>query len=123
MAAPAHPWYQFSLRSLLLFTLFVAVMCSLGVCTSWLVSAAIAMTVMIGGVAGRIVAGIRAGFMRGILSAIPFGLLAVHISLLLVRAFPQKLYHERWLLSVPLGIAALIGGVLGGLSIRPRSGR
>jgi len=29
---PELRWYQFSLRSLLLFTTFVAVLCSIGVC-------------------------------------------------------------------------------------------
>ena len=87
MAAPTPkpsppPWYQFSLRSLLLLTLFVAVLCSLGVCTHWLVSAVVAMTVVIGGIAGRIVAGTRLGFVRGAVYAIAW-LLIVFIG------FPQ----------------------------------
>jgi len=114
------PWYQFSLRSLLLFTLFVAVLCSIGVCTDWLVSAVVGWTVMIGGIAGRIVAGIKAGFIQGVLGAI---LLALPISLLLVRAFPQELFHAPWLLIVVLGILVLIGGTLGGYSVRRRSER
>ena len=87
MAAPTPkpsppPWYQFSLRSLLLLTFFVAVLCSLGVYTHWLVSAVVAMTVVIGGIAGRIVAGTRLGFVRGAVYAIAW-LLIVFIG------FPQ----------------------------------
>src|SRR5580692_10658171 len=63
---PQLPWYQFSLRSLLLLTAFAAVVCSIGVYTHWLVSAVIGATVMIGGVAGKIVAGTRSGFVQGV---------------------------------------------------------
>ncbi len=125
---PKLPWYQFSLRSLLLLTLFVAMLCSLGVCTHWLVSAAVAMTVVIGGIAGRIVAGTRLGFVQGIIFGIQFlfwaGLACVFLALLFWDApwFPL-VWNAPWLLGVPLAIAVLVGGVLGGLSVRPRSGR
>src|SRR5208282_3004254 len=58
-------WYQFSLWSLLLWTLFVAVLCSIGVCTHWFVSAVIAV-IAAGGIVGRIVAGTRLGFATGV---------------------------------------------------------
>ena len=59
-------WYQFGLRSLLLLTLFVAVLCLIGVCTHWLISVAIGMIVVVGGFAGRIVAGIHAAAIQHI---------------------------------------------------------
>ena len=130
MGTPELPWYQFSLRSLFLLTLFVAVLCSVGVCTHWLISAVVALAVAIGGVAGRIVAGTRLGFVQGVVFGIQFLLAAVLISLLL---FPVLLCWDTpwlrllldgpWRLEVVLGIVVLIGGVVGGLSVRPRSGR
>ena len=45
---PELPWYQFSLRSLLLFVAFVAVVCSLGVCTNWPVSLAVLIGLPLG---------------------------------------------------------------------------
>ena len=68
---PELRWYQFTLRSLMLLTLFVAVICSLGVCTHWLVSAVIAMFAL-AGMAGRIVAGTRLGFVQGVVFGIQF---------------------------------------------------
>ena len=68
---PKPPRYQFSLRSLLLLTLVIAVLCSIGVCTHWLVSAVIALPVAIGGIAGWIVAGTGEGFVMGIVVGIP----------------------------------------------------
>ena len=121
MPAPKPPWYQFSLRSLLLLTLFVAVLCSLGVCTHWLVSAAIAMTVVIGGIAGRIVAGTRLGFVQGVVFGIQFLFWAGLACIFLVLQCPFLLpWESRWLWGVVLGIAVLIGGVVGGFTVRPR---
>lgn len=85
---------------------------------------------MIGGIAGRIVAGTRLGFVQGVVFGIQFLLAAVVIHLLLFPVLPcwvapwlRLLLDEPWRLGVVLGIAVLIGGVLGGLSVRPRSGR
>jgi hypothetical protein len=115
---PKQPWYQFSLRSLLLLTVFVAVLCFIGVCTNWLFSALAAMTVLIGGTAGRIVAGTRLGFVQGVLFGIQFALSCLFLP------FPFLLNWESpWPWGVVLGIAVLIGGVLGGYSVRPRTGR
>ena len=113
-----QPWYQFSLRSLLLFTLFVAVLCSIGVCTHWLVSAVVGWTVMIGGFAGRIVARTRLGFVQGVVFAIQFLLWAG-----VACIFLPFLRETPWRMGVTLGIAVLIGGMVGGFTVRPRSGR
>jgi len=45
-------WHQFSLRSLLLFVTLVAMLCSIGASTQWDFAAALAMSLMIGGVCG-----------------------------------------------------------------------
>jgi len=116
--APKLPWYQFSLRSLFLVTLFVAVLCSIGVCMDWLVSVAIAMIVVIGGFAGRIIAGTRLGFVQGIIYGMQFFLVAGLLCTFL--PFP---WAPAWQLGVVLAIAVLIGGVLGGLSLWPRPKR
>jgi hypothetical protein len=118
MVAPKPPWYQFSLLSLFLLTLFVAVLCSLGVCTHWIVSAVVAFAVTIGGIAGRIVAGTRLGFVQGAAFGIQCFLWAGLFCLFL--PFP---WQASWQLGVVLGIAVLIGGVVGGFTVRPRSGR
>ena len=112
------PWYQFSLRSLLLFTLFVAILCSIGVCTHWVVAVAIT-TLMLGGILGRIVAGTWLGFVAGVLHGILFSLAALVIFVYLpIRSLP---WLGDWAAGGLLGIAVLIGGILGGLSVRPRS--
>ena len=111
-------WYQFSLRSLLLLTLFVAVLCSIGVCTHWLISVAIGMIVVIGGFAGPIVAGTRLGFVQGIVYGIQFFLVAGLLCTFL--PFP---WAPSWRSSVVLALAVLVGGVLGGLSLWPRPKR
>ena len=105
------PWYQFSLRSLLLLTLFVAALCSIGVCTHWLISAFVAMVTIVG-IMGRIVAGIRLGFVAGVLYGILF-ILAVFLFL--------PTHWTTWECLSATGIAALIGGVVGGLSARASS--
>ena len=66
MSTPSKlPWYQFSLRSVLLLTLVVAVLCSIGACTHWLVSVMLDSVVLIGGVTGRIVGGTGLGLVEG----------------------------------------------------------
>ncbi len=56
MKSATPPWQQFSIRSLLLLTTFVAVLCSLATCTDWIVSAELGTTVLMAWIAGRIVA-------------------------------------------------------------------
>jgi len=117
MESYAHtklPWYQFSLRSLLLLTLFVAVLCSIGVCTHyWLVSVAAAAIFLLGGTMGRIVAGSRVGFWQGGL-----GTFACFLGVFIWKC---DLYHGAWLCAPVSGIAALIGVFLVSCSVRPRS--
>jgi len=115
---PNLPWYQFSLRSLLLLTIFVAVLCSIGLYTHWLVSAVVGWTVMIGGIAGRIVAGTRLGFAQGVVFGIQF-LLWSGVACLFIPFFREP----PWRMGVTLGIAVLIGGILGGFTVRPHLGR
>ena len=50
---PKLPWYQFSLRSLFLLTVFVALLCSIGVCTDWSVAAVIGVGSITGGIIAR----------------------------------------------------------------------
>ena len=117
---------QFSLPTLMLLTLFVAVLCFLGLYMDWVVPAVIGWTVMIGGTAGRIVAGTRLGFVQGVVFAVLFLLWAGFASLLL-----PFLEDAPWRMGVTLGLAVLIGGmslrdksvcdtILGGYTVRPR---
>jgi len=106
-----------------IFTLFVAVLCSIGVCTDWLVSVVLAATVLIGGVAGRIVAGTRLGFVQGAVFGILFLLTAVFACIILAPLLFWQASWESREFYVLLGVAALIGGMMGGFTVRPRSGR
>jgi hypothetical protein len=117
MPTPKLPWYQFSLRSLLLLTLFVAVLCSLGVCTHWFVSAVVVMLVL-AGVAGRIVAGTRVGYPQGFAFGIVF-LLGTGLACMALFRFLLP-WESLWFWGVVLGVAALIGGIVGGFMVRPR---
>jgi hypothetical protein len=106
----------------LLLTLFVAVLCSIGVCTHWAVSVAVAIAVAIGGIAGKIAAGTRFGFVLGVVLVIQFLFWAGIVCAFLVWQFAFLVHWElRGLLSVVLVIAALIGGIVGGYSVRPLS--
>jgi hypothetical protein len=119
--SPRPPWYQFSLRSLLLLTLFVAALCSFAVYTHWIFSVLIGSIVLIGGVAGWIVARTRLGFVQGVVTAIPFFLIAVLICGVLMFVVPGFGKTLWW---VPIsGATVLIGDILGGLMVRPRSKR
>ena len=122
MPTPKPPWYQFSLRSLLLFSTFIAVLCSIGVCTHWLISLLIGLTVVVGGGTGRIVAGTRLGFVRGAVFGIEFFLIGSFVCVLPAYAFRQ-LPQTPWLVGAAILLAVLIGGILGGFTVRPRSGR
>jgi len=116
---PNQPWYQFSLRSLLLLTLFVAVLCSLGVYTHWIFSVVIGSAVLIGGIAGWTVARTRIGFVQGVVFGIEF-LLGAAILCIVLDILP---WEASWRWGVALGTVVLIGGILGGLTVRPRSGQ
>ena len=115
------PKFQFSLRSLMLFTLFVAVLCSIGVCTDWVVSAVIAG----GGIAGSIVRRSWLGFLQGIVEEV-CGRGCQRCVLLLGTVKASIFWVPPWQLTVGMKIGAfigsLIGGVFGGLA-RYRSSR
>ncbi len=112
---PMLPWYQFSLRSLLLLTLFVAVLCSIGVGMNWSIAAIIA----VGGVAGGIVARSWLGLVLGVLSG---GMCAVMMATVCVITWrllfrvPITMWIPSLLDGVSDGIklAAIIGSLLGG---------
>jgi len=123
---PPSPWYQFSLRSLLLFTLFVSVLCSIGVCTDWFFSVVLAMLTL-GGIAGRIVAGRGVGFVHGVVCGMLLALITVPLAaffslriLVLVRP-PQWLLAIFWLVAGLISV--VVGGVLGGLIARNPPGK
>ena len=117
--APEAPWYQFTLRSLLLFTFFVAVLCSISVCTHWMFPAIIVETVIVGGLAGTIAAGSRVGFTQGVLGTIPFFLIAVVSSIPLTCTDPFY-WSTPWRLRLPLPLhsrslsSSVRRGTLGG---------
>jgi hypothetical protein len=80
------------------------------------------------GVAGRIVAGTRLGFVQGVIFGALFLIGVVLLCfLLLLTGLPWLLWpHGSWLLFVVLlvvGIAVLVGGGVGGFTVRPRSER
>ncbi len=120
---PELRWYQFSLRSLLLLPVFVAVLCAIGVRMHWAFSAILAAIVLIGGIAGGIVAGGKVGFVQGAFGAIQFFLLAVVGSLLSIALFPALFHASPWFWMVIGGIAVLSGGILGGFTARYRTER
>ena len=108
------PWYQFSLRSLLELTFFVAVFCSVGVCTGWVSLVVLPAIVLVSGLAGRVVAGVKAGFVEGAkCGTLVFAIMSVGRALAFSRAWTADWYTV-------VG-AAIIGGVIGGLGVRPRS--
>ena len=113
---PKLPWYQFSLRSLLLLTLFVAVLCSVGARYHWSVAAVIA----VGGIAGTIVARSWFGLVLGVLSG---GICAVMMAAICVIMW-QLLFRVTFHMRIPssldgvidgIKLAAIIGSLLGGI--------
>ena len=106
-----QPWYQFSLRSLFLVGFLVAVLCSLGVCTHWLISIAIGLGVVLGGTVGRILVGTPQGFIQGATNGLVCSLFTVILSFFIlgVESAPQS-----WLNWMVLGVFAGIGGLIGG---------
>lgn len=118
----AHPWYQFSLRSLLLLTVFVGVLCALGIYTHWLFATVIGLTVLCGGIAGWIGARTRLGFVLGIVVAVSFVLL-VGFFLLLFFGLLGAAQWPRWLLCAVAAVVASVSGLVGGFTVRPRSAK
>ena len=118
-----HRWYQFSLQSLLLFTAFVAVLCSIGVCTDWSVSAVIA----VGGTAGMIVRMSWLGFWQGIVCGGMCAVMGAIGAFLMLGIFTPPIFsvppwHLTFAMKIGAVIGSLIGGILGGLA-RYRPGR
>ena len=127
-ASPRRRWYQYSLRSLFLAGLFVAVLCSLGVCTHWLLSVAVAV-MMVGGVVGRRVAGRRLGFVWGAINGSLLSIIAVGIFMAALGS-PSWRYWTRFGFAIleatvvtTAVIGALVGGYLGGFVARLASPR
>jgi hypothetical protein len=116
------PRFQFSLRSLLIFTLFVAVLCSIGVCTHWIISAVIG----IGGMVGRIAARRDLGFLVGGIYGTLFGVIAFLLSIVAEMYGATGSRIATWPLAVHVGITlfgAIAGGVRGGLTARRAAGK
>ncbi len=123
---PKLPWYQFSLRSLFLLTAFVAVLCSLGVCSDWSLAAVIGVGGTTGGIVTRTWRGIVLGVLAGGVSAFVTAKVGV---IIWERIRPVTMWVPSWPSEVINGIkiaaviGSLIGGIAGGLSARRRSGR
>ena len=117
IAKPELPWFQFSLRSLLILTLFVAVLCSIGVCTDW----SVAVIIAAGAVSGRIVArrsvGLIVGILAGNVGACLAGGLVAIFSGSSISSSPAWLFRMK----IAMIIGSLIGGLLGGSKARHRS--
>ena len=121
MTDPKLPWYQFSLRFLLLLPIFVAVLGWIGVRRGWSISAVVA----VGGVAGGLVARKWSGLVLGVFSGIGYASLAVVVCGFFCFAFgmlPPSDTFWQWTIAAAI-VGALIGGIFGGLTARHRSGR
>jgi hypothetical protein len=111
---PKLPWYQFSLRSMLVVTAYVAIVCSIR-----FYSGTLTTIVIIGGLAGIIVAGRPLGFVAGAIGG--------SLSYLIAAVFP--IITQPWKLDLvwwvwaTIWIDVLIGGILGGLTVRLDRGK
>ena len=120
---PKLPWYQFSLRSLLLLTVFVALLCSIGIRTDWRVSAVIAV-IAAGGITGRIVPRTWLGFVFGIVAGgVCAAVAAIASTLVWIDVFgmpflPNRYYDVTMIIAGFIG--SLIGGIVGGRYARTR---
>jgi hypothetical protein len=124
-AEPDHRRYQFSLRSLLLFTAFVAVLCAIGVRTDWSVCAVIAVGGVAGGIVARTWSGLVLGSVLGSMCAV-VGVVAFAFVWCIVFRMPIR-WVPFWEFIAAVKIVAIIGslagGVLGGSTARFRSER
>jgi hypothetical protein len=121
-AEPERRWHQFSLRSLLLFSTLVAILCSIGVSAHWSVSANLAVSLLIGAVSGGMVCGTRAGVIAGAVYGIP-GFVLTIIAVTIVMLPASALWsNEAWAIAIriALPIGGIIGGVAGGIAARGR---
>ena len=117
---PALTWYQFSLRSLLLLTLWVAVLCSLGVCTYWLYSAVIAIDAIVGRGISRRRSGLVLGVMVACICSAVAAATCVFFWMLLFGMPLLWVPTRQFFVAVEIAaiIGSLIGGVLGGRAER-----
>ena len=125
MPEPELPWYQFSLRSLLLFTVFVAVLCSIGVCTDWSFVAVTAAGGIAGGIVARRWLGLVIGSLSGAAGAV-IGVGAYAFVWSLLFGMPID-WAPSWQSIAAMKIAAITGslvsGGVGGIAARRRSER
>ena len=80
---------QFRLRTLLLAVGFVAMLCSIGVCTRWFVPVGIGVAVAVGAVTGRLIARRPRGAVRGAAWGLRFSFLAI-------AAMSGHLFYTGW---------------------------
>lgn len=111
-------WFQFSLRTLLLWAVSAAALCSIGACTDWGVPIGIAATGGIGGIVGVMIAGPRRGFPRGALYGVLYSLVALILCATCGGFF--WLWGSLWRSITVLGLGAVVGGGLGGYGARLR---
>ncbi len=121
--------FQFSLRSMLLLTVFVAVVCSIGVCTDWSVAAVIGVGGMTGGIVARSWRGLMLGLFVGGMGAFTAAAACMILGVLLFSGPVGVVGGPSWAngLIVVMELAAIIGsaigGILGGRLARYRSER
>jgi hypothetical protein len=80
---------QFSLRTLLLAVGFVAILCSIGVCTRWLVPVGIGLAMAVGGIAGKLIAKTRRGSVRG-------AVWGLRLSFVAMAGITGHLFYTGW---------------------------
>ena len=120
---PELRWYQFSLRSLLLFTVFVAVLCSIGVRSHWSIPAIIAVGGITGGIVARSWLGLVLGIVSGGMGAVMMAAICV-VGWRLLFGVPFLMWISSSLDGVVDGInlagiiGSLLGGVVGGYIVR-----
>ena len=115
--------FQFTLRSLLLLAGFVAILCSIGVCTDWIVAVALAVGGITGGIVARKLSGLAIGAFFGMACAV--GAAAVFGLLVFLLLGKFSLWDPRLnaVMAIAAFIGSLVGGAMGGLMARYLSGR
>ena len=115
--------YQFGLRSLLLFTGFVAVVCSIGVCTDWIVAVVLAVGGITGGIVARTWLGLAIGAFFGIACAVGAAAVFALLAFLLLGMLSQWDPRLNVVMAIAAFIGSLVGGAMGGVTARYLSGR
>ena len=100
--APELPWYQFSLRSLCVLTLLVAVFCSIGASTHWGVPVVVLIGGGVGGIFARTWLGLAQGAVSGSICSIAASVVFGPLIIVVI-------------------ISSLLGGLLGGYSAKYHS--